>query len=200
MRRLPATFCAVGALMLSSCAAMKGAESNVTMRLSPRFQGGETAPAPSFAVAPVQGRGLTSGLRYTYVDAVAPGEVRQAARYFWEEPPTRVVERAIVAGLRGRYGTVSGPELSVAADRRIVAALERFEEIGAGGAAQAHVAFGASVTAAGKLLRSGRYCGTAPIPDASGTGRARAFEQAIQSAVAALVQDVAATGAASATC
>ncbi|MGE1095319.1 hypothetical protein, partial [Pseudomonas zeae] len=78
---------------------------------------------------------------YAYVDAATPGEIRQAATLFWEEPPTTMLARALVAGLRTRFAAVTGPDLSLAADHRVVATLDRFEEVTGAGIAQAVVAF-----------------------------------------------------------
>lgn len=172
---------------------MKGAEEQVTMRLSPVFSAVATDARLSpigYSVAPVLARGVTSGVRYTYVSSAAPGEIRQAATYFWEEAPPRILERALVAGLRTRFASVSGPDVSVPQERRITATLERFEESDSGGAARAVVAFSATSVSGGKAVSSGRYCGSAPIAGAAGSDRARAFETAIVSAVDGLVQDV----------
>ncbi|MEJ7934373.1 ABC-type transport auxiliary lipoprotein family protein [Sphingobium sp. AN558] len=183
-------------LALPGCAALKGGDQPVTMRLSPHFGIATVrpSPAPSLVVAPVQARGMTGALRYAYVDAAAPGEIRQAATLFWEEPPPAVLARALVAGLRGRFATVAGPDLALAADRRVVAVLDRFEEETGGGAARAIVAFDVTQVAQGKAIWAGRYCATRPIGSASGSVRATAFREAVEQAVAAFVQD-AATGA-----
>lgn len=187
-------------LALTGCAALKSGDRPVILRLSPQFAATvaiRPASAPSFAVAPVQARGLTGALRYAYVDAAAPGEIRQAATLFWEEPAPAVLARALVAGLRTRFAMVSGSDLALSADRRIVTVLDRFEEEAAGGQARAIVAFDVTQVAQGKAIWSGRYCATRPIATASGSARAAAFREAIEQAVAALVQD-AVTGAATA--
>lgn len=176
-------------LTLPGCAALKGGDAPVTMRVSPRFTPGPVQPAPSLAVAPVQARGLSGGLRYAYVDAATPGEIRQAATLFWEEPPATMLARALVAGLRTRFAAVTGPDLSLAADRRVVATLDRFEEVTSAGAAQAVVAFDVTQVAQGKAVWAGRYCATQPIVAAAGTTRAAAFQGAIERAVAAFVED-----------
>jgi ABC-type uncharacterized transport system auxiliary subunit len=176
-------------LALPGCAALKGGDAPVTMRLSPRFTVGPILPAPSLAVAPVQARGLSGGLRYAYVDAATPGEIRQAATLFWEEPPATMLARALVAGLRTRFAAVTGPDLSLAADRRVVATLDRFEEVTSAGAAQAVVAFDVTQVTQGKAVWAGRYCATQPIASAAGTARAAAFQGAIEQAIAAFVED-----------
>lgn len=178
---------------LPGCAAVKGADKPVTMRLSPTFPGAAPAPAPSpsFAVAPVQARGITGALRYAYVDAAAPREIRQAATLFWEEPPPTVMARALVAALRTRYAQVAGPDLGIAAERRVVAVLDRFEEEQSGGEVRAVVAFDVTQVSGGKAIWAGRYCAIRPVTGAAGTIRAEAFEAAIEQAVAAFVQDVA---------
>lgn len=185
---------------LSACAALKGGDTPVTMRLSPAFAPGLPVASPSFTVAPVQARGLSGGLRYAYVDAAAPGEIRQAATYFWEEPPADSLARALVAGLRTRFATVTGPSLPLAADRRIVATLDRFEEVSAPAGAQAVIAFDVTQVAQGKAIWASRYCATRPIPSAAGTARAAAFQAAIEQAVAAFVQDVASGTVTAASC
>ena len=174
------------ALALAGCAAVRGGDAPVTMRLNPGFAAG-TPGAGSIAVAPVLARGLAGDRRYTYVVAAASGELRQAASLFWEEPPTRVLERALADGLRTRYTQVYPVATSLPADRRVVATLVRFEEEDAGASPRAVVAFDASVTHAARIERSGRWCATAPIADASGTTRARAFETALAAAVGAFV-------------
>lgn len=176
------------AFALAGCAAVRGGDAPVTMRLGPTFAGG-VPEAGSIAVAPVLARGLAGDRRYTYVAASAPGELRQAATFFWEEPPPRVLERALADALRGRYAQVYPVATPLPADRRVVATLTRFEEEDAGAAPRAVVAFDASVTLAGRIERSGRWCATAAIADASGTTRARAFEAALSAAVGAFVAD-----------
>ena len=189
----------VAMLALSGCAAVKPAERPITLRLAPAPV---LAPLPltstKIGVAPVAARGLTGGLRYAYMDAAAPAEIRLAATLFWEESPTHVLERALVTGLRSRFASVAGPEIAAPVDRRVVARLDRFEETSAGGAARAIVAFDASVT--GDALRSGRYCGSAPIDSAVPSRRAAAFDAAITQVVTAFVTDMAAGRLTSSTC
>lgn len=187
-------------LALAGCAALKGGDTPVTMRLSPRFAAGAVAASPSFAVAPVQARGIIGGLRYAYVDAAAPGEIRQAATLFWEEPPADSLARALVAGLRTKYASVTGPNLPLAADRRVVAVLDRFEEVSEAGGAKAVVAFDVTQLAGGKAIWAGRSCGSATVSGASGTARAAAFDRAIEQAVGGFVQDVAAGTVSAAAC
>ncbi|MGJ3627519.1 hypothetical protein AB5I41_12130 [Sphingomonas sp. MMS24-JH45] len=93
----------------------------------PIFAAG-TPEAGSIAIAPVLARGLAGDRRYTYVAASAPGELRQAATFFWEEPPPRVLERALADALRTRYAQVYPVATPLPADRRVVATLTRFEE------------------------------------------------------------------------
>ncbi|CAM8622358.1 hypothetical protein sphantq_02261 [Sphingobium sp. AntQ-1] len=185
---------------LPACAALRPGDAPVTMRLSPQFAPGRPVAAPSFTVAAVQARGLSGGMRYAYVDAAAPGEIHQAATYFWEEPPADSLARALVTGLRTRFATVTGPALPLAADRRVVATLDRFEELSATGNAQAVVAFDVTQVAQGKAIWAGRYCATRPIASAAGTVRAAAFQGAIEQAVAAFVQDVASGTVTAASC
>jgi ABC-type uncharacterized transport system auxiliary subunit len=177
-------------LLLGGCAAVRPAERPVTMRLAPAApaRAASLLPAP-FAVAPVQARGLAGALRYDYVDAAAPAEIRQAKTLFWEEPPIRVIERALIDALRSRYANVSGADISQPGARRVIAELDRFEETGAGGVARATVAFAISVT--GPTLSTGRYCASIPITGTSGTARARAFEAAIRETTEDFVQDMA---------
>lgn len=178
------------AALPGGCAALRKADAPATMRLAPDF--GQAAMATeasgSVSVAPVQARGFAATARYTYVDAAAPGEVRQAATLFWEEPPANVVERALVAGLKTRFAIVRGTEVGLPADHRVIAILTRFEEVGAGGDAQATVAFDATMVSSGKAGSSASFCATAPVGGASPTLRARAFEAAIVTAVGRFVQ------------
>ncbi len=64
-----------------------------------------------------------------------------------------MLARALVAGLRTRFAAVTGPDLSLAADRRVVATLDRFEEVTGAGTAQAVVAFDVTQVAQGKARR-----------------------------------------------
>ena len=176
---------------LGGCAAMRKADSPVTMRLSPSFPAPAQARAGSVEVAPVQARGIAAAARYAYVDAAAPGEVRQAKSFFWEEPPPRVLQSALVAGLRTRFAPVAVSGLGERAERRVVATLTRFEETDAGADAHAVVAFEAVVMRANKIESSRDFCASAPISGASGTARAHAFESAIETATGDLVQAMA---------
>lgn len=181
-------------LLLAGCAAVRGGEEPVTMRLAPSHaQTGPAAGGGSIAVAPVLARGLAGDRRYTYVEAGAPGVLRQAATFFWEEPPPRVLERALADALAARYPQVYAGGVTLPADRRVAATLTHFEEVGAGAAPEALVSFDAVVTHAGRIERRGSFCGRAGIAEASGTTRARAFEAAIAAAVDAFVQERAAT-------
>lgn len=178
-------------MLLAGCAAVRGGDAPVTMRVAPTFAEGAPA-AGSIAVAPVLARGLAGDRRYTYVTAAAPGELRQAASLFWEEPPPRLLERALADALATRYAQVYPTATPLAADRRVVATLTRFEEAEAGAAPRATVAFDASVTRNGRVERTGRWCASEPIVDATGTTRAKAFETALAAAVSAFVMERAA--------
>lgn len=182
------------ALVLAGCAAVRGGQETVTMRLAPTFAAGGAPLEGTIAVSPVLARGLAADRRYTYVEAGAPGVLRQAAGLFWEEPPPRVLERALVAGLRMRHAEVYGAGVLLPAERRVGATLTRFEEAQAGAAAEAVVSFDATVTASGRIERQGSFCARAPIAGASGTARARGFEVALAQAVGAFVQGAAGAG------
>ena len=187
------------ALALAGCAMMGKADAPVTMRLAPAFAAtGQGLLAKSVMVSPVRAGGALAAQRYAYLDPARPAEINQAATLLWEEPPPRLVERALVAGLRSRYAVVTGPEAPVAADLRIIAVLTHFEERSTPGAPTAQVGFEASAIAGGKVVRTGSYCASAPIAGTDATARARGFEAAVQGAVTALVQDLSVAGSASA--
>lgn len=179
------------ASVLSGCAVLQKADAPVTMRLSPGFSPTLPDLPGSIAVAQVQARGITGALRYAYIDPDAPGEIHQAATLFWEESPTRVLERALITGLRTRFATVTGPAIGVLPERRVVTTLTRFEEVGAGRSARAVISFDATVVMSGKRVESGSFCGSAAIDSAAPTVRAQAFERAISAAVSGLVQRIA---------
>lgn len=191
--RMPAGLAAlVLPAILSGCAMMGKADAPVTMRLAPAFAGdGQPMRAGSVTVSPVRAGGALAVQRYAYVDPARPAEINQAASLFWEEPPPRLVERALVSGLRSRYAVVTGPEAPVAADMRVIAILTHFEEVSSPGAAMARVGFDATVIAGGKVVRSDTYCASAPIAGSAATDRARGFEAAVQGAVGAFVQALA---------
>ena len=182
-------FGTVSGVALAGCAAVKPAESPVVMRLSPATQAVTGVPV---AVAPVTARGALAERRYAYVDRAAPSELRQAATFFWEEPPPVALGRALVDALRPGAG-------SPAPTRRLATTLLDFQELTGGGTAEAVVGFDALVTdgADRRRLFSARYCARTPITGASGTERARAFETALTQAAGHAAQDAAA-GAASA--
>ncbi len=183
---------------------MKPAEAPSTLRASPSFAPGGLAPAGGLTVvAPVSARGVAGDRRYTYVDRASPGEVRQAKSLFWDDPPPRVLERALVDGLRANLGPAVGPDVAAVGDRRLAVRLERFEEATGGGApAEAVVAF--EVTALSgldrKLVLANRYCAHAPIAGEAPTDRARAFEAATADAVLQLAADLRANAARAPAC
>lgn len=189
---LLAPFGVAASFGLVGCAAIKPAERPVTLRLSPApiMASVERQVAARIGVAPVAARGLSGGLRYAYIDATAPAEIRLAASLFWEESPTHVLERALVAALRIRFTSVAGPEIGSPVDRRVVARLDRFEEGAAGGAAKAVVAFDVTIT--GDVPQSGRYCAAVPIDSPVPSIRAAAFDTAVGQTVTAFSADAAA--------
>lgn len=177
-------------LLLSGCALTRAPESVNVLRVSPRFEAATTATGEVIAVAPVMARGVAAERRYAYVERSAPGEVKQAATLFWEEPPPRIAERALVDGLRALTGAAVGPEAAVAGERRLTARLERFEEVTGDGAAEAAVALDVTLLDEGQARLAGRYCGTAAMTGSSPTERARAFEAALAGAVTQLAADI----------
>ena len=178
-------------LAVAGCAAIKPPETTVTLRLMPALPAASARrdPTARIGVAPVTARGFAGGLRYAYIDAATPAEIRLAAHLFWEESPTHVLERALVAGLRTRYELVAGPEIGTPMDRRVIARIDRFEEASAGGAARAVIAFDVTVT--GAALLNGHYCASIPIDSASPSTRAAAFDAAIGQAVNPFAGDLA---------
>ena len=177
--------------VLGGCAAIKPALAPVTMRLAPAaptLAAGGLKPV-AVAVSTVASRGLAGGLRYAYIDAAAPAEIRLASTLFWEESPSRVLERALVAQLRVHFRSVAGPDIGAPADRRIVARLDRFEETGAGGDARAVVAFDATLV--GDVRSHGSYCAAVSVPSAVPSARAAAFDAAIAQATAKFAGDAA---------
>lgn len=186
---------AVGvALALGGCAVTRKAEAPKVLRLAPSIPATTAlAPSPTLSVAPVLAGGVASQRRYAYVERTAPKEVKQAATLFWDEPPARVLERALVDGLRARFATVAGSETATVADQRVIVRLERFEEQSGGGApAQAALAFDATVLGARerRIVLAGRYCATAPITGPQPSDRARAFEVALADAVLRFAGDL----------
>ena len=193
MTAKPVLLLLAASLALSACAVTRKPDEPKVLRLAPSFTQSAAVAAGSYAVAPVAAGGMAGERRYTYVDRIAPGELKQAATLFWDEPPPRIVERALVAGLRTRFATVTGPDAALPADRRVSVRLERFEEQTSGGLdAAAVVALDATVIAATdrKVVLTGKYCGTAPIAGASSSERVHAFEAALQQAVDGLAKDL----------
>jgi ABC-type uncharacterized transport system auxiliary subunit len=203
MTAKPLLLLLTASLAMSACAVTRKPDEPKVLRLAPAFAASANLAAGTYAVAPVAAGGMAGERRYTYVDRAAPGELKQAATLFWDEPPPRIVERALVAGLRTRFASVTGPDAALPADRRVSVRLERFEEQTSGGLdAAAVVALDATVIAATdrKVVLTGRYCGTAPIGGASSGERVHAFETALQLAVDGLGKDLAAGTARSAGC
>jgi len=195
---------ALALLVSSGCAATRKAEAPKVLRLSPTFAPA-TAPAaaPSLSIAPVLAGGVASQRRYAYVDRAAPREVKQAASIFWDEPPARVLERALVDGLRTRFAVVTGAEMAATADQRLIVRLDRLEEqTGGGQGAAAAVAFDATAVATKtrSVTLTGRYCASTPIAGGAGSERAAAFERAVADAVTRLADDLRAGRARSGGC
>jgi hypothetical protein len=100
-----------------------------------------------------------------------------------------MLETALVQGLRARLPAVVSSGGGVDGGRRVTVRLDRFEEIG-GGAAQASVAFDATVTDARQVTLSGAYCGRATVAGETPSDRGRAFEAAMVQAIEALAADM----------
>ncbi len=185
---------AASALLLAACAVTKGPQTEVVMRVEPPVPARAAASGVGLiAFSPVTAHGTAAERRYAYVDSAAPSEVRQAATLFWEEPPPRLVERALGPGLSARLGAqVVAADQAPGAERRLTVQVDRFEEH-AGGAASALVAVNASVTSVNPraLLFEKRYCGSAGIPEASPSRRAAAFDAALSSVMDQVAADLA---------
>lgn len=186
--RLRSAMAAPATLLLAGCAALKGGDQPVTLRLEPTVPPA-TAPASAetVALAPVRARGFAGNIRLTYVAPDQPSVLHSARSLFWEEPPPQVLERALAATLRKHFVLVVASGRSPGAERRVSVILTRFEEI-SGPQAKAVVAFEAVMSKAGQTVRSGAWCGAVPIRGASPTDRARAFAAALTAAVTRFVQ------------
>lgn len=180
-------------LGIGGCGVMGKADAPIILRIAPVFPAAGKLDSRSVAVAAVDAVGEAAKSRYAYVDPARPGEINQAKSLFWEQPPPHVVERALVAGLRTRFASVTGPEVAAPADIRVLAMLDRFEELSAE-PGQAVIAFEATVIDHGKVARTGKWCASAPFAGPGPSDRARAFEVALIAAVTAFAQDLA-TGA-----
>jgi ABC-type uncharacterized transport system auxiliary subunit len=182
------------ALACGACAAMKPAETPTVLRLSPNFPAQVSLAPGSITVGPVLAGGVIAERRLAYIDRASPHAIRQTATQFWDEPPPRLLEHALAAGLSARLSGVTGPEVAAISERRLVVRLARFEEeTGGTEAPNAVVSFEATTVAAGgrSVLLTGRYCGTARIASTDPSGRAAAFEAAEKMAVDALADDLA---------
>jgi ABC-type uncharacterized transport system auxiliary subunit len=188
-------------LITAGCGVMGKADAPVTLRLAPIFEtpifetpafGTAAVHDPrSVSVASPDAAPTAARTRYAYVDPARPGEVNQARTLFWEEPPPRALGRALVQALRTRFGSATGPEVSMPADLRVLPVLDRFEEL-SGNPGRAIVAFEATVIEHGKVARAGSWCASATFTGTSPGARAQAFEAALVSATGAFVQDLAA--------
>ena len=190
---MKASFAMLGllALLVGGCGVMGKADTPVTMRLAPAFAPGGTVDRRSVAVAAVNGVGEAAKARYTYIDPARPGEINQARSLFWEEPPPHAVEHALVAALRTRFATVTGPDVALPADIRVLTVLNRFEEV-SGEPGKAVVAFEATVIEHGKVTMAGKWCAVAQFAGTGPSERASAFAAALVSATTAFAQDIAA--------
>lgn len=185
------------AAALSGCAATRPAESPIVLRLAPRIAR-IAQPQPSI-VAPVQVQGLSGERRYTYVDRAKGSELLQAKTLFWEEPPSAVMERALIDALGA---PILPTGRSSVTERRLAARLVRFEERTGGAQAEAVVALDTELLSTGTrgVLAMGRYCAHTPIDGPTPSDRARAFEAAIGKVAAAVAQDTAADRGRSESC
>lgn len=194
MTRLLAPLLAVA---LGACAAVGPPAKESVLRVDPPVPAWPArAPGPPIALAPIVARGAAAERRYVYLDPATPGEVRQAATLFWEEPPPRLVERALTKGLAARLGAPVLPlDQAPGAARRLTLRLDRFEEA-AGADARATVEMQAAVLADRTLLFAKRYCAAAPIAGPAPGQRAAAFEAALTRLTDALAADLSAAPAA----
>ncbi len=181
---------AIMTMAVAGCGVMGKADTPVTMRVAPVFAPAGKVDMRTVAVAAVDAEGDAAKARYTYVDPARPGEINQARSLFWEEPPPQAVERAIVAGLRTRFATVTGPDVSVPADIRVLTVLDRFEEV-SGEPGRAVVRFEATVIEHGKVTRAGKWCAATPFAGSAPSDRASAFSAALVTAATAFAQDIA---------
>ncbi|WP_353230179.1 ABC-type transport auxiliary lipoprotein family protein [Novosphingobium sp.] len=188
------------ALGTGGCAVMGKADAPITLRLAPATGAAPaTKPDPrSVSVAGVDATGAAAKTRYAFIDPTRPGEINQAKSLFWEVPPSKAVELALVTGLRARFAAVTGPGLSLPADLRVLTTLTRFEEV-SGTPGSAVVAFDATVIEHGKVARTGTWCARAAFAGPSPSDRAQAFEAALTGATTAFAQDLA-SGATPAGC
>src|SRR5690606_9057751 len=116
------------ALAVSGCAALAEPDEATVLRAAPTFERTAGVMAgPAIAVSPVQAQGAAGDRRYAYVDRAQPGVVRQAATLFWEDPPPRMLQQALIDGLTARGGKAVGPAVPVETGRRVSASLQRFE-------------------------------------------------------------------------
>lgn len=144
------------------------------------------------ALAPVLARGSAADRRYVYIDPASPRQVRQAATLFWEEPPPRLVERALNQGLSARLNApVVAADQAPGAERRLSVRVDRFEEH-SGPTASAVVELDAAVVDLKQraLGFAKTYCGRAPVSGAAPSDRARAFEVALGQVLDAMAADL----------
>ncbi len=146
-------------------------------------------------------RGLLGDRRLAYVDADAPGELRQSATLFWEEPPADAAAIVTAAVLRAAHAApvVTGVASRGLAEYWLSARLDRFEYVRSrsGGSAVVDVEF--TLTRAGdhRVLMVMSACAATPV---AGDERnlAVAFDDAMGRVLADLVPDLTRRGAAAA--
>lgn len=176
------------AMLLPGCAAIKGGDRPTTLRLNPDPQPASVSKsADSVAIVPVRGRGFAAQTRLTYIEEENPAALNQAKTLFWEEPPPKVVERALVQGLQTRFSVITGRGALRRADRRVQVTLSRFEEI-SGARARAVVAIDGSVLKDMTTMVAGHWCASVPIASRGSASRALAFSKALYEVIGRFVQ------------
>ena len=180
-------------LWLGGCAAVGAPRPTTTLRVDPAPPIAAAAANPlRLSLAPVTASGADAGRRYVYVQASAPGEVRQAATLFWEEPPAAMVERALLRGLGARLGAPVLPTAVAAGEAQVLrVSLDRFEERDGGDQAAVVALNAVALDAATRTpVFARRYCGTAAIGGAARSSRSAAFEIALTQVMDALAVDL----------
>jgi ABC-type uncharacterized transport system auxiliary subunit len=181
--------------MAGGCALTRkpAAESIMRVEAPPPAVRPSTPRSGLIALAPVLARGSAADRRYVYINPAAPREVQQAATLFWEEPPPRLVERALSLGLSARLGApVVAADQAPGAERRLSVRVDRWEEHAGPTAAAAIQLDAAVIDLKGRALGFAKsYCASAPIPSDSPSARAGAFETALGGVLDALAADLA---------
>jgi ABC-type uncharacterized transport system auxiliary subunit len=145
------------------------------------------------AVNRLEAEGLLRERPMLFSASGRPHEVQQHDYHYWSDPPTRMVQEALVGYLRraGLADTVIGQDLRIQADYEVAGRIIRLERLLGGGPPRVVAEINLSLLDRGteELLLTRSYTVELPSADASVDASVVAFNQAIDDILARFLAD-----------